>query len=54
MEKFIQYVLQFGNLNKQQIDLITSKATETELRKDAYFAEAVMLKSLLSVLTNGC
>ena len=33
MEKFIDYVLQFGNLNKQQIDLIKSKATEIELDK---------------------
>ena len=34
MEKFIEYILQFGNLNKQQVDLIKSKATEIELRKD--------------------
>lgn len=40
MEKFIEYVLQFGNLNKQQIELITSKAKEIELRKDDYFIEA--------------
>ncbi|MFT3750220.1 MAG: Crp/Fnr family transcriptional regulator [Agriterribacter sp.] len=40
MEKFIEYILQFGNLNKQQIELITNKATETELREDEYFVEA--------------
>ena len=40
MEQFIDYVLQFGNLNKQQIDLITSKATEIELRKDEFYWEA--------------
>ncbi|WP_343692357.1 Crp/Fnr family transcriptional regulator [Chitinophaga sp.] len=40
MERFIEYILQFGNLNKQQIDLIKSKATEKELRKDEYFVEA--------------
>jgi CRP-like cAMP-binding protein len=40
MKELIDYILQFGNLNKQQIDLITSKATERELRKDEYFSEA--------------
>lgn len=40
MKEFIEYILQFGNLNKQQIKLISSKATETELRKDDYFVEA--------------
>jgi len=40
MKEFIEYILQFGNLNKQQIDMITSKAREIELNKDDYFAEA--------------
>lgn len=40
MKELIEYLLQFGNLNKQQIDLITSKADEKDLRKDEYFAEA--------------
>lgn len=40
MEKLFDYILQFGNLNKQQIDLIASKVTELELRKDDYFSEA--------------
>lgn len=40
MDRFINYVLQFGNLNKQQIDLITSKATEATLRKDDHYWEA--------------
>ncbi len=40
MEEFIEYILQFGNLNKQQIELLTKKATESELHKDEYFAEA--------------
>jgi hypothetical protein len=37
MEGFIEFILQFGNLNKQQINLITKKATETELRKESIF-----------------
>ena len=40
MEKLIEYILQFGNLNKQQIELISKNATETQLHKDEYFAEA--------------
>ncbi len=34
------YILQFGDLNKQQIELIASKATQLELHKDEYFSEA--------------
>lgn len=33
MEAFINYVLQFGNLNKQQTDFIMSKAKTLELHK---------------------
>lgn len=40
MKELINYLLQFGNLNQQQIDLITSKTTELELKKDDYFVEA--------------
>lgn len=40
MEEFINYILQFGDLNKQQINFITGKAKEIQLEKDDYFAEA--------------
>jgi CRP-like cAMP-binding protein len=40
MKQLTEYILQFGHLNQQQITLINSKATEMELRKDAYFSEA--------------
>ncbi len=53
MEKFIEYVLQFGNLNKQQIDLIKSKATEIELRKDEYYWEAGKTVKQIGFLTEG-
>ncbi len=53
MEKFIDYVLQFGNLNKQQIDLIKSKATEIELHKDEYFWEAGKAVKQIGFLTDG-
>lgn len=53
MEKFIEYVLQFGNLNKQQIDLITSKSTELELRKDEFYWEAGKTVKQIGFLTDG-
>ena len=53
MQKFIDYVLQFGNLNKQQIDLITSKATELELRKDDYYWEVGKTVKQIGFLTDG-
>jgi len=53
MEKFIDYVLQFGNLNKQQIDLIISKATELELRKDDYYWEAGKTVKQIAFLIDG-
>ncbi|MCG6188997.1 Crp/Fnr family transcriptional regulator [Maribellus maritimus] len=40
MKELINYLLQFGHLNNQQIDLITNKAKEIELHKDEYFIEA--------------
>lgn len=40
MNDFIDFILQFGSLTQQQIDLISRKATELTLRKDEYFSEA--------------
>ncbi|UZR96444.1 Crp/Fnr family transcriptional regulator [Chondrinema litorale] len=40
MKEFIDHVLQFGNLNQQQIDFITSKANKISLQKDEFFWEA--------------
>lgn len=40
MKGFIDYVLQFGSLNQHQIDLVTAKATELTVIKEAYFSEA--------------
>jgi CRP-like cAMP-binding protein len=34
MENLINYLLQFGQLNQQQIDLIKSKAKIIELKKE--------------------
>jgi hypothetical protein len=40
MEELTNYILQFGNLNQQQIDLIRSKADEITLLKGDYLVEA--------------
>lgn len=53
MERFIEYILQFGNLNKQQIDLIKSKATEIELHKDDYYWEAGKTVKQIGFLADG-
>lgn len=53
MEKLIAYLLRFGNLNKQQINLIKSKATEIELRKDDYYWEAGKIVKQIGFLTDG-
>ena len=53
MEKFIEYILRFGHLNKQQIDLIKSKATETELHKDNHYWEAGKTVKQIGFLTDG-
>ena len=40
MKEFITFILQFGNLNQQQIELISKRAKELELNKNEYFSEA--------------
>ncbi|WP_291115997.1 Crp/Fnr family transcriptional regulator [Empedobacter sp. UBA7248] len=53
MKKLIEYILQFGNLNKQQIDLITSRVTEIELSKDEYFSEAGKIPRQVAFVVDG-
>ena len=53
MEEFIEYILQFGNLNQQQTDLITKKATTQKLNKGAYFSEAGKISKRFGFLVEG-
>tara|TARA_R110002020_G_scaffold226558_2_gene436941 strand:+ start:469 stop:1026 length:558 start_codon:yes stop_codon:yes gene_type:complete len=53
MDKFIEYLLQFGNLNQKQIDLIAGKSTELELLKDAYFWEVGKIPKHIGFLVEG-
>ncbi|OKS88118.1 Crp/Fnr family transcriptional regulator [Mucilaginibacter polytrichastri] len=53
MEAFINYILQFGNLNRQQIDLILNKATTLEFHKEDYFSEAGKVPRYVGFLLEG-
>jgi len=53
MKELVEYILQFGNLNQQQIELISKKATELELRKDEYFSEAGKIAVQVGFILDG-
>ena len=53
MEDFISYLLQFGNLNPQQIELISKKATQLVLKKDEYYLEAGQISKQFGFVTEG-
>jgi CRP-like cAMP-binding protein len=53
MDALINYLLQFGDLNKQQIELIMSKAMYKEIRKDEYYHEAGKIPREVIFLTDG-
>lgn len=53
MEKLINYLLQFGHLNQQQIDLLKSKGVLKELKKDEYYAEAGKIPREVIFLVEG-
>src|SRR5690554_2028880 len=53
MEEMIQYVLQFGMLNKQQIELITSKGKLLEVKKENYFSEAGKIPKQVGFIVGG-
>jgi hypothetical protein len=53
MNAFVDYILQFGNLNKQQINLILSKTTELHLKKEQYFSEAGKIPGQVGFILEG-
>ena len=53
MKELIEYILQFGNLNKQQIDLVEKKTTELELQKNEYFSEAGKIPKQVGFVVEG-
>ncbi len=53
MDNLINYLLQFGHLNHQQIELVKSKGVEKEIKKDAYYQEAGKIPREVVFLTKG-
>lgn len=53
MEQLINKLLQFGNLNPQQIELIKSRAHELEVKKGEYYSEAGKISKQVGFLTDG-
>ena len=53
MQEFVNYILQFGNLNKQQTDFIMSKAKTLELHKEEYFSEAGKIPRYVGFIIEG-
>jgi len=53
MKALIDYILQFGNLNQQQIAMVEQKMTTLSLRKDAYFSEAGKIPGQVGFITEG-
>ncbi len=53
MNELIEYILQFGDLNKQQIELVKSKAAVIELFKEDYFSEAGKVPKEVGFIVEG-
>src|SRR6478609_10467660 len=53
MKEFIEYILQFGSLNQQQIELISKKGKEKELLKGNYFLEAGKISQQFGFIIDG-
>jgi CRP-like cAMP-binding protein len=53
MKELIDYLLLFGQLNQQQIELIQNKAKEVELKKNDYFSEAGKIAKQWAFIVEG-
>ncbi len=53
METVINYLLQFGNLNPQQIEFITEKGKALTFAKDDYFSEAGKIAKQVGFILEG-
>lgn len=53
MEELITYILQFGDLNKQQTNLIINKAKTIELQKNEYLSEAGKIPKYVGFVLEG-
>jgi len=53
MESLINYLLQFGQLNQQQIELVKSKVKEVQLKKEDYFSEVGETAKQVAFIIDG-
>lgn len=53
MDKLINYLLEFGQLNQPQIDLVKRKTKILELKKDEYFSEAGKIPRQVAFIEEG-
>lgn len=53
MKELFDFILRFGNLNQQQIDFITTKATEISFPKEEYFSEAGKIARQVAFVVEG-
>lgn len=53
MEEMINYILRFGQLNLQQIELVKSKAEVIHVKKGDFFSQANKIAKQVGFLTNG-
>lgn len=53
MEELINFLLQFGHLNQQQIELIKSKFSYKEIAKDSYYHQAGKIPNEVIFITEG-
>lgn len=53
MEALINLILQFGDLNKQQIEFLLSKVQTLEIKKDDYLPEAGMVPRYVAFVLEG-
>jgi CRP-like cAMP-binding protein len=53
MDEMINFLLQFGHLNQQQINLIKSRLTEMHIKKGDYFSEAARVAQQVGFITEG-
>lgn len=53
MKELIDFLLQYGHLNAQQINLICSKAELLQIPKDGYFSEAGKVPNQVGFILDG-
>lgn len=53
MEELIEYILTFGSLNKEEIELVAGKAQALQIKKDGYFSEAGKIPKQVGFIVSG-